>query len=162
LFVTNIVPFIDCRVKYRSYTPKSVFILNAIHVNISSIQFFHIGELMPIISKGAITKGTQGLVTLNKSELLNHAAVLANVYFADSANWGVVSISYVSSIGNQKKTLLFNAADPSPTAYFKSTIGARASFIVHGLTIHDKDGGELFIPNASLVEADFNITLVNP
>lgn len=114
---------------------------------------------MPIITKpGSIEKNIPATITLNKSSLVLNSVVVADAYFGNTANWNEVIINYVSSVGGQKKSLVFDASLASPTASFLVSLKARDTFEVHDIVIADFDGGFLKINRPSLTTADFDIS----
>jgi hypothetical protein len=114
---------------------------------------------MPIITKpGSIQKNTPATITLNKLVLAVNSIVAADTYFSDSTNWNEVIINYKSSVGGQKKSLVFNASLSSPTASFLVSLKARDTFEVQDIVITDFDSGFLKINRSALTTTDFDIS----
>jgi hypothetical protein len=114
---------------------------------------------MPILTKASITKGTPAVFTLDKNELALQAAVVADAYFSDMANWKYVSITYKGSISTQKKIVLFDISTDQLTAPLKTSLFAEDIFLVDGVTIHDFDGGKLLLPRSLLLTTEFDIDM---
>ena len=114
---------------------------------------------MPILTKASITKGTPAVFTLDKTELSIHAAVVADAYFSDMANWKYVSVTYKGSSSIQNKIVLFDISTNPLTALFKTSLFAEDIFLVEGVTIHDFDGGKLLLPRSAISFADFDIDM---
>lgn len=114
---------------------------------------------MPILTKASITKGTPAVFTLDKTELSIHAAVVADAYFSDMANWKYVSVTYKGSSSIQNKIVLFDISTNQLTAPFKTSLFAEDIFLVDGVTIHDFDGGKLLLPRSLLMTTEFDIDM---
>jgi hypothetical protein len=110
---------------------------------------------MPILTKPSVTKGTPAQFALSKSDLKNHPAI-TDVFFQNDANWKTVSIQY-KNVEGQKKTLVFDAKQPSPVKNFLASEGARSDFQVQSVTIFDEDGGSYTIERSELNSADFDV-----
>lgn len=112
---------------------------------------------MSIITKPAtIEKNLAATVILNKSEL---AAIIPDIYYADSANWKEVFIYYKSSTGNQREILKFNATLSSPIANFLVSDRALDVFQVQKIVIVDFDAGNITIPRSELTVTDFDVNM---
>ena len=113
---------------------------------------------MAIISKPAIiVKGEEALFTLFKGELANNSVVASDVYFSNQDNWMQVKLNYISSEGNQYKTVTFNSFENFNPAVFYASPRARDEFIIDSINIIDFDGQILEIPRTSLNTLHFDI-----
>jgi len=115
---------------------------------------------MTILTKTPVLKGVAATFTLSKSELAAHALVAANPYFSDMLNWKKVVLSYVSSIGNQKETVSFDATQSGPTAMFLVSDRAQDIFVLQHISIVDFDGGFIRIPSSQLDAFTFNVSFL--
>lgn len=115
---------------------------------------------MAIISKPQIIyKGTSVTFTLFKANLKDNHVVSANSRFTDFNNWKDVYINYVSSVGNQRVIVNFDASTNFQYGTFYASDRARDSFIVESITIVDFDGEILRISRSDLNTATFDIDL---
>ncbi len=115
---------------------------------------------MAIITKpSSIMKGESFTFSLSKSELADLQILNSDSYFRDTDNWDKVVLNYNSSIGNQHKSLTFNASDISPSFVFSTSDKARNSFIVYSIDIIDFDGQIFSIPRSELNAEDFDLDL---
>lgn len=112
---------------------------------------------MAIITKPSIYKGQTAAFTLSKSELLQHAMVVADSYFSDSSNWYRVNVVYKSSSGSQYEIVEFDATLSTPVGSFLVSNQARNSFEIQKLVILDFDGGFLEIPRSEVQASEFDI-----
>jgi hypothetical protein len=115
---------------------------------------------MAIITKPSIYKGQTAAFTLSKSELLQHAMVVADSYFSDSSNWYRVNVVYKSSAGSQYEIVEFDATLSTPEGSFLVSNQARDSFEIQKLVILDFDGGFLEIPRSEVQASEFDISFV--
>jgi hypothetical protein len=104
-------------------------------------------------------KGESFTFSLSKSELADLQILNSDSYFRDTDNWDKVVLNYNSSIGNQHKSLTFNASDISPSFVFSTSDKARNSFIVYSIDIIDFDGQIFSIPRSELNAEDFDLDL---
>lgn len=117
---------------------------------------------MSIVTKPiSIVKGIPANITLNPVELEEHTAITDGFYSSQS-NWEKVVIFYRSSIGNQKKTLVFDVENENFTGIFRSSVRARSIFYAQTIFLHDYDGAYFAIKRESLTvgeRADLDILL---
>ena len=117
---------------------------------------------MAIISKPQVMyKGIPFTITLFKVNLLNNHVVSANSRFSDISNWKDVYINYISSQGNQRINVNFDARDNFQSGVFKASERARNSFIVESIIIVDLDGEILKISRSDINSTTFDIELYN-
>lgn len=115
---------------------------------------------MAIISKPQIIyKGTSVTFTLFKANLKDNHVVSANSRFTDFSNWKDVYINYISSVGNQRVNVNFDATTNFQYGTFAVSERARNSFIVESIIIVDLDGEILKIPRSDLNTVTFDIDL---
>jgi len=115
---------------------------------------------MAIISKPQIIyKGTSVTFTLFKANLKDNHIVSANSRFTDFSNWKDVYINYISSVGNQRVNVNFDATTNFQYGTFAVSERARNSFIVESIIIVDLDGEILKIPRSDLNTVTFDIDL---
>jgi hypothetical protein len=123
-------------------------------------------QAAPFISPSPLapTKGTPLVVTLNKENLRTDTALqaAADSYFTtDTTKWKKVSIEMKSNVGEQSKTMVFDATQATPTAEFLLSTTSRDTWEVADTTIYDFDGGfiKLRTSKGQLTVADFNFDL---
>lgn len=114
---------------------------------------------MAILTKPLVSKGTAATFVLNKTELAQIASVTADAYFSDSSNWKKVRIHYISSTGNQREVVVFDATEETPTTQFLISLKARSNFEVKHIIIEDFDGGVFKITRSELANpvSDFDV-----
>lgn len=119
---------------------------------------------MPIVTKntGTFAKGSKGTFTLDKNALAALPEVSADAYFSNMANWKRVVIGFISTSGNQKERVEFDATLASPTGSFLTSTRSLNSFNVHYILIEDFDRGTFPIRRSSLPTAQFDLTLDPP
>lgn len=114
---------------------------------------------MALLSIPSITKGTPAAIALDKSALFALSAVAADDYFSDQANVSKCIIEYKSSTGNQKKKLIFNLSDSSPTANLSiSNKGGKSSFDLVKIILEDFDG-DVLVLSGNQIPSGFNIQI---
>jgi hypothetical protein len=114
---------------------------------------------MAVITKGPIVKGSGGLITLDKTELVS---LVSDPYYQDLSNWKTVALLFKSSTGNQKIPVTFDATKASPTADFITSLKANDIFEINHIRILDFDKGSIVIPRSALTVGDFDIDLSLP
>jgi hypothetical protein len=115
---------------------------------------------MGILTKSTVVRGGAVPFYISKSEILNLPEVQASLYFADTDNWNIITFSFISTLGRQKKILTFKASETVPTTDFVASSSVRGTFKLVLFTIHDFDGGSLTIQRASLgVSTEFDVEL---
>jgi len=123
---------------------------------------------MPILTKPSLVKGTPGLVTLSRADIIAHPKVAASNHFKVDTNWSHLTAIFVSTVSNQTKVLTFKASIPSLSAEFRSTAAVDSSFKLVALSIHDLDGGTLTLKRTDLgaseavVAAAFDLSFTPP
>jgi len=115
---------------------------------------------MAIISKPQIIyKGIPAVFTLFKANLLSNHIVSANSRFSDFTIWKDVYVNYISSEGNQRVNVNFDANTNFQTGIFKVSERARDNFIVESIIIVDLDGEIFKVSRSDLNTATFDIEL---
>jgi len=114
---------------------------------------------MSIITKPAIQKGQENVITLAKSELAEQAKIVSDSYFSNQSNWKQVVLTYESDEGFQYKQVLFDVDNGLTEATGLLTLsgGARDNFLVKNIIISDFDGGYLKLYRGDLNTAEFDI-----
>jgi hypothetical protein len=108
---------------------------------------------MSIITKpAAVIANVPATFTLNKAELAQVPSVEADTYYSDSSNWKKVRVSYVSTMGNQREVVLFDATgeDEVVSGQFLVSLRARLQFQIKHIVIEDFDGGMFKIKASEL------------
>lgn len=106
---------------------------------------------MPLLSMPAsVSKGTALTVTLDKSALFALAAVSSDSFFSNMTNVKRVIIEYNSDPGNQRKYLIFDVSEESPSAIFETSIHSRSWFLLERVVLEDFDEGTLVIERPDL------------
>ena len=107
-----------------------------------------------------ITKDTVHTITLNKSTLFALSAISSDAYFSVQDNVKRIIIEYNSDPGNQRRTLVFDMSQATPTASFKVSARARSSFLIEKIILEDFDEGKLVL-SGSQIPSGLNITIGN-
>jgi hypothetical protein len=111
---------------------------------------------MPIITKSSpIAKDAPITFTLDKAALAALPVVVADAWFADTANWKKVILNYGSTLGNEMIVVSFDATLATPTSSFLAISPARDVFDIISITIQDFNQGTLRVPTSSLDQAEF-------
>jgi hypothetical protein len=111
---------------------------------------------MPIITKSSpIAKDAPITFTLDKVALAALPVVVADAWFADTANWKKVILTYGSTLGNEMIAVSFDATILTPTGSFLAVSPARDVFDIISITIQDFNQGTLRVPTSSLNQAEF-------
>lgn len=105
---------------------------------------------MALLTIPAVTKGTPATITLDKTTLFAISAVAADAYFSVQGNVDKCIIEYRSSPGKQKRRLVFDLSDPSPTASFLVSAKARSSFVISKIILVDFVSDTLSVPSAQI------------
>lgn len=117
---------------------------------------------MSIITKpSSIQKNVPAQISLNKLQLVSTPSVSLDDYFSDISNWSSVVVHFKSSVGNQRKVLVFDATLESPTADFFASNKSRSEFQIQKIVISDFDNDIFEIKRSELLTSDFDINIGN-
>lgn len=100
-----------------------------------------------------IYKGSPATFTLDKAALAAHSGI-TDSYYADTANWKKVLLSYKSSVGNQKETVRFDQG--SSEGVFEVSLRARNSFQLQNVFIYDFDNAFLAVPRSAFTSTELS------
>jgi hypothetical protein len=115
---------------------------------------------MPLISiPASISKEASQSVTLDKSALFALAAVSGDSFFSVQANVKRVIVEYNSDPGNQRRYLVFDLSEASPSAVFQVSARARSSFLLERIVLEDFDEGTLVVERADL-PVGYDVTII--
>lgn len=105
---------------------------------------------MALFTIPALSKGTPGTVTLDKSALLALAPIAADEYFSDGDNVQYVVVEWNSNPGSQREIAKFKFSDATPSHDFLVSAQAQDVFEVEQLILIDFDNGEMRLDRAEL------------
>ena len=115
---------------------------------------------MALLTLPSVAKGTAASISLDKTELFALAAVAGDAYFSVQANVKRCIVEYSSSPGDQRKVLVFNLSEASPSASMLISSTGRDSFEIERLVLEDNDGGTLVVKRAQLpIGLDVSVSL---
>ena len=98
----------------------------------------------------SITKGVEATITLNKAELLAIPAVAASSDFSSDKIKEVKVVYKDSASKNQRKELVFDFSQASPTDTILFHPMGKDMFDVVDIVIFDHDAGFLEVPQAQI------------
>jgi hypothetical protein len=133
--------------------------MGAMHPYFYLIKTQSKGDYMSIITKPAIQKGQENVITLAKSELATQSKIVSDSYFSNQSNWKQVVLTYESAVGNQMKRVVFDASEATPEGVLELSDKAKNEFEVKTLTIFDFDGGYLKLYRGDLNTSQFDIVI---
>lgn len=114
---------------------------------------------MPIITKpGSVVKDTANSFSLSKSSLAALSIVSSDAWFSQQSNWKKVRVNYISSVGNQFISVIFDATQANPTGTFYAMSPCRDNFEVFNIVIEDFNRGSLKIDSSLLTKSEFAVS----
>lgn len=114
---------------------------------------------MPIITKpGSVVKDTANSFSLSKSSLAALSVVSSDAWFSQTSNWKKVRVNYISSVGNQFISVIFDATQANPTGTFYAMSPCRDNFEVFNIVIEDFNRGSLKIDSSLLNKSEFSVS----
>lgn len=114
---------------------------------------------MPLLSYNVTpAKGTTSVATMDKATLLALTPVAADAYWSVGDNTQTVIVTFKSTAGNQKRVLIFDFAQTSPTASLVFPLHCRDAFTITKIVMLDYLGDKLSVASPGLT--DDNLALV--
>jgi hypothetical protein len=114
---------------------------------------------MPLLSYDvAPAKGATRTASMDKATLLALAPVVADAYWADGDNTQTVIVTFKSTTGSQKRVLIFDFSQATPTAALAFPARCRNNFTISKIVMLDYLGDKLSIPSPGL--SGDNLSLV--
>lgn len=113
---------------------------------------------MPIMTKpNSIAKDAINTFSLDKSALGACASVVADSWFSQQSNWKKVRVNYLSTLGRQFITVVFDATKASPTGVFYAVSPCRENFEIFSLEIEDFNNDKFRVNLNDVVKSEFSI-----
>jgi hypothetical protein len=111
----------------------------------------------------SVVKGVPAQVTLIKSDVLLLPEVQADSFWTQNGGEDIyqVWVDYRSSVGAQRKVLIFNFSDANPTTSVEFSTKSRPQFEISKITLVDFDGGKLVINRDALLVTFPTLTNTN-
>lgn len=95
-----------------------------------------------------LTKEIEIPISLNKQQLLT--LVQSDPHFSTASNLKSVTVEWVSNVGNQKKTIIFDLSQEEPTESVVFSSSAKSSFLLKRIMLIDNDRGTLTLKRSQL------------
>ena len=104
-----------------------------------------------------ITKGVSTSLTLDKSIIMSLASVVSDSYYSNIADVEKAIIVYSSTVGNQKKELVFDMTKTTPECKIVFSNTCRNQFNISRITLKDFDGGFFIVASADIPNLTINL-----